>query len=375
MASLRIRTRKDGTQYTSVLFDHEGKQSSVSFDDHEAAVKFRNLMKQVGPGRALMILDTQQTTVTTMTVAEWVNHHIEHLTGVEKGSVKRYQAYLRNDIVPQFGATPLPVLSRDDIADWVNDMDDGDGNYVDNEQSPKTIHNKVRFFSGTMNAAVAAGHIPANPAKGVKLPKIAAGDRKVYLEHDEFLRLLAEIPPYWKPMVEFMVASGARWSEVTALTPRDVDRRRGTVRINKAWKSNESAARYLGGPKSHRGGRTIHVDPSILAKIDYSHELLFVNRDGTSVKNGFARRVWYPALQRSGIGKDLSPGQLRHTCASWLLAGGASFDDLQAHLGHESIETTLKHYAARDPRRGKGNATIIANALSPTVVPLRGRTG
>ena len=46
----------------------------------------------------LMILDTQQTTVTTMTVAEWVNHHIEHLTGVEKGSVKKYQAYLRNDI-------------------------------------------------------------------------------------------------------------------------------------------------------------------------------------------------------------------------------------------------------------------------------------
>jgi len=34
MATLRLRTRKDGSAYTSVLLRAEGKQSSMSFDDH-----------------------------------------------------------------------------------------------------------------------------------------------------------------------------------------------------------------------------------------------------------------------------------------------------------------------------------------------------
>ena len=40
----------------------------------------------------------------------------------------------------------------------------------------------------------------------------------------------------WRPLVEFLVASGARWGEVTALRPCDVDRAHGAVRITRAWK-------------------------------------------------------------------------------------------------------------------------------------------
>ncbi len=49
MAALRLRTRKDGSAYTSVLFRVNGKQSSLSFDDHAKAVQFKDLVNQVGP--------------------------------------------------------------------------------------------------------------------------------------------------------------------------------------------------------------------------------------------------------------------------------------------------------------------------------------
>lgn len=40
--------------------------------------------------------------------------------------MRRYRAYLANDITPVMGAMPLMALSRDDIAAWVNAMvDDG----------------------------------------------------------------------------------------------------------------------------------------------------------------------------------------------------------------------------------------------------------
>jgi hypothetical protein len=43
VASTRIRQRKDGTVFTSVLYVHEGKQSSTSFNDHAEALRFQDV--------------------------------------------------------------------------------------------------------------------------------------------------------------------------------------------------------------------------------------------------------------------------------------------------------------------------------------------
>ena len=83
----------------------------------------------------------------------------------------------------------------------------------------------------------------------------------------------------WRPLVEFLVASGARWGEVTALRPSDVDRVAGTVRITRAWKP------IAGGYESaHRRPRSrcapSNIPKSVLDKLDYSGEFLFVNQAG-----------------------------------------------------------------------------------------------
>ena len=48
MASLRIRQRKDGSTYTSVLYVLDGKQRSSSFDDYQEAVDFQTLANNNG---------------------------------------------------------------------------------------------------------------------------------------------------------------------------------------------------------------------------------------------------------------------------------------------------------------------------------------
>lgn len=55
MASIRIRQRKDGTAYTSVLDVHDGKQTSLSFNDHTEALKFQDVCNRLGPLEALRI--------------------------------------------------------------------------------------------------------------------------------------------------------------------------------------------------------------------------------------------------------------------------------------------------------------------------------
>jgi hypothetical protein len=83
MVTLRTRQRKDGTEYTSVLYRHNGKQSSLSFDDHAAAVKFRDVIDRYGVERALATVGVDQAQPTRgLTVEAWLTRHIDHLTGV-----------------------------------------------------------------------------------------------------------------------------------------------------------------------------------------------------------------------------------------------------------------------------------------------------
>jgi hypothetical protein len=238
-------TGKDGSAYTSVLFRAEGKQSSMSFDDHAKAVQFRDLGNRVGPAKAMDVLASATNAAAALTVEEWITHHLDHLTGVEAGTVQRYPAYLANDIAPMMGATPLVALGRDDIAAWVNAV-------VDDGASGKTIANKQRFLSGALNAAVAAGHLGANPCRGLRLPRWQRREM-VFLTEAEFATLLNAVTGYRRPFVEFLVASGARWSEATALRPGDVDVDQVTVRSVRAWKVVDGGIN-LGPPKSKRGG-------------------------------------------------------------------------------------------------------------------------
>jgi hypothetical protein len=75
VASLRIRRRKNGSTYTSVLYVLNGKQTSSSFNDHAEAVRFQVLANKTNPAKALEIWATQTPTADGFTVASWCTHH------------------------------------------------------------------------------------------------------------------------------------------------------------------------------------------------------------------------------------------------------------------------------------------------------------
>jgi integrase len=255
---------------------------------------------------------------------------------------------------------PLTALTRDDVARWIAGMET-DG------ASGKTIANKHGFLAGALNAAVRDGKLKGNPCDGNRLPR---WDREemVFLERDEFRQLLAAVPEYWRPLVEFLVSSGARWSEATALKPAAVDLAAGTVRISKAWKTGDGGY-TLGVPKTKMSVRTINVPKRVLEQLDLSGEWVFTNSgrgragDTGPVRiHSFNPNVWTPAVKRAkadGLRKKPRVHDLRHTCASWLIQAGRPLPAVQAHLGHESITTTVQVYGHLDRSSGQGNADAI----------------
>jgi integrase len=367
MASIRSNKRADGTVAHRVFFRHNGEQTCLTFDDRAIAEVLKSAIDQLGVDRALELHRIERKSrrhagarSDKMTVHDWIDQHIDHLTGVEQYTIDQYRAYLRNDIDPTIGHIPIDELTEHDIGNWVKTLETTGGRKGEG-QAPKTIKNKHGFLSAALGAAVPK-YIPANPAAGRRLPRSHDGDERDMrmLSHDEFTLLLSKVTEPWRPLVEFLVASGCRWGEAVAIKPGDVDRAANTVKIRRAWKYSNTKGYYIGPVKTKRSKRTINVPKHILDQLDYSGEWLFLNRTGDPVRyHGFKRRVWDPAVKRSGLMPAPTPHDLRHTCASWALNRGIPVTVVSRHLGHESIKVTVDIYGDVD----RTSAAAMADAM------------
>lgn len=367
MASIRPaeKPRRDGRMYWSVLYRLDGKQRSTSWYDHGDAKKFKTLVETLGPVDALRAVGLAPPKQRGgLTVADWLERYITQMTGVEQSTIDKYNQYAR-DIKPILGAIELAALTEEDVAAWVRHLETTNSRRG-RPRSPKTIKNMHGFLSGALGAAVPR-HIAANPAAGRRLPRGLGDEADIVdrlLSHDEFARLHTATTEYWRPLVEFMVASGFRWGEVSALQPADVDRANNTVRVRRAWKYS-SAGYTIGPPKTKRSRRTVDIPATVLDKLDYSHEWLFTNRDGGPVRySGFRDRVWDPAVKRAGLEPAPTPHALRHTCGSWMLNAGVPITVVSRHLGHESIQVTVDIYGHLDRTVAAQAAAVMGELLA-----------
>lgn len=357
MASLRIRTRTDGSTVTAVLWREHGTQTSLSFDDHAAALRFKALLEQAGPDKARQIIQAEKP-IRGHTLHTWCLEYIDGLTGIEDATRNRYRSYLTRDLAP-ISATPLFAVDERAIASWVNSLN-GSG---------KTIANKHGFLAGALNVAVRRGHMASNPCDHTRLPS-KVREEMCFLTAAEFTELRDAMTERWRPLTTFLVTTGCRFSEATAIQARDVDLTAGTLRVTRAWKYTGTNVAKLAGPKSKKGRRTINIPPQAIEALgDLSglgrEDFVFTTERGTPIRAQlYHNKAWRPALEEAVMnGKRPRPHDLRHTCASWMIAAGVPLPVIQAHLGHESISTTVGTYGHLDRSAGVAASAAIGAAL------------
>lgn len=376
-ASIRKRPRANGSTAYLVLYERDGKQGGITFDDPGQAEAMVALVRAHGPNRALEMhgLDPapRQRETAGQTVEQFLDEHIGALSGIEKKTVAEYRRYLTRDIAPTLGPIPLTGLVRTDISKWVNKLrEDG--------ASGKTIQNKIGFLSGALNSAVRDGHLPANPAAGIRLPRTVRREMQI-LSVAEFNLLKGTFTERWHPLLDLLVTSGCRFSEATALTPSDVDTAQGTIRIRQAWKRipDGDGDRYeLGQPKTRRSNRTIKIPASVLDNLDLTGEWVFTGTRGGPVRiYSWRSNVWTKSLEKAKtvdpddpdkpvLTKSIRIHDLRHTAASWLLGAGVPLIEVSAHLGHEDTSVTSKIYGHLMPGVGSAAADAMTKLLIPS---------
>jgi integrase len=157
------------------------------------------------------------------------------------------------------------------------------------------------------------------------------------LDKKEIALLLSEClkskNPHLYAIVSFLLATGARKSEVLGLKVGDVDFERSTVTFRNT-KNGEN--------------RTIHVVQhvlDILRNVDRKRivmsEFLFPSVDGK--KPADIRGAWERVVSDIGL-KNVSLHTLRHTVASHLAMSGSSALEIGNILGHKSM-SMIKRYS------------------------------
>jgi integrase len=357
-ASIHTRALAGGGSSYRVRWRQDGAQKIQTFTDLASAETFRRNVEKWGPQRAYEILGISDVmdAEDRWTVTDAATHHVDHLTGVEPGTIAQYRRYIANDLGP---LADLPVIAVETtaVSAWVQWLE-GRGN------RGKTVANKHGWLYSVFARAVAEKRIPTNPCEDTRLPDKAPAEEPVFLTRAEFDAIHQTLTPHWRPLALWLVSTGCRFSEATALRVGDIDVEQSTARITRAWKAKRGAPR-LAGPKSRAGRRTIDLPAQAIDILDLERpasELLFLNTVGNRVTYEAFYKRWYAARLKHGI--DCSPHDLRHTCASWMILGGTPLPVVQRHLGHESIQTTVGVYGHIDRASSKSAADIIGRILA-----------
>lgn len=394
MASIQARVRTDGSASYRVQFRIDKQMRSKSFADPRGAQQFADQVKRVGAPAALAVWESRQArTAGVPTFREWVDTYLDeasgYLTGIQTGTRDGYRQIAKKSLVPILGDIPVDAVTKQDVGRWIawqeaqpSARSPKKGGTV----SAKTVRNYHSLLSAVFSAAIEAKHRTDNPARGARMSR-GQKHEAVFLTANEFAVLLHFVPPHYKSLVAFLVSSGMRWSEATALEKRDVnlDQAPPTARVTKAWKKGGE----IGPPKSERGRRTVALFAEITAFLPLDGEgssLLFQGpQNGARVWYGpFKTRVWDRAVSAANdrercedagltpLGKKPTPHDLRHTHASWLIASGTPLPYVQAQLGHEKITTTVDTYGHLVPEAHSQLSAIMQQTMAHVLPALEG---
>ncbi len=247
----------------------------------------------------------------------------------------------RVHVQPQWATVRIVDVDQLAVETWIAGM-------VRQGAGATTVLRAHGVLSGILADAVKAKRLALNPAKGVQnLPRKSAR-RHVYLSADD-VRSLADESGERRTLVLVLAYCGLRWGEAVALRVQDVEflRRRITVSQNAVQLGVDHAV----GPTKGGKVRSVPVpgfvldELSLLSASKSPSDLIFVGPAGGFLPRPKSVGGWFAAaVRRAGV-QQITPHDLRHTCASLAVSAGVNVLALQRMLGHTSAKVTLDTYA------------------------------
>ena len=369
MATISTRKGVNGESYRVGYYDKSGKfKFTPTMKNKAGAERIAEIIDKQGFEVALKVLNVTQKS-NMLTLREWFVKHLERKAiTIEDGTIAGYEKEAERTWMPHLGDYPLDTITEDAVIAWVTwQMKQPTARSLAKRdkqkrygmkplspieyQSPKTVRNAHGLLSSVLDSALHADLVGKNVAKRAPVPKDALREEKEIFSREEWETFYAAMDDHYKPLTGFLLVTGVRIGEASAVRVGDVNASANTVSVVRSWKKARKGT-AIGAPKTVRSRRVIMVDEWVVKSLRPlmegrgKDELLFTApRGGKIHAHRFNERQWAAAREASGIDKHLTPHSLRHTFASWQLMAGVPPQVVQMRMGHESLATTSKVYA------------------------------
>ncbi len=183
----------------------------------------------------------------------------------------------------------------------------------------------------------------------------APGEKLSPFTADEVARILESAsqddPSGWeRRLLEVLFFTGMRRGEAFGLRWSNVFFDRDAIAVRRSLTIHGESS-----PKTGRSIRDIEMLPRVrdalleqrrwvTGRFELGSEFVFPNGVGSPLEvHNFSFRVWPRIVRQAGV-PYRALKQTRHTFATLMLQHGAPLDWLQRQMGHEDLETLIKHY-------------------------------
>lgn len=296
------------------------------------------------------------------TVAEFLDAWLQDVAkpSVRPRTYDCYSDIVERHIKPALGGVRLSKLSPQHLQKLYR------------EKQEAGLTRTVRLCHAVLHRALGQaakwGLVPRNVADLVDAPKVPKKEFTP-LSPEEAQRFLAAAEgDRFYALYVLAVVCGLRQAELLALRWGDLNLEEGTLQVRHQlqWRKRkdgeEGPAWVLTEPKSAKSRRVVTL-PAVavaalkkhkvrqmeerlrLGEVWQEHGLVFPSEIGTPMQpSNLIRRSFHPLLEKAGLPR-IRFHDLRHTCATVLLAQGVHPKLVQEQLGHSQISLTLDTYS------------------------------
>lgn len=290
-----------------------------------------------------------------VTVQQYAQSWLERLgsSGLKPATVSNYRWVLDRHVLPNIGRQRLVALSPQHVRTLLLTVSESG-------VSARTVQLSRAVLRSMLADAERDQLIHRNVAALVKGPRVERQE-VVPWTADEAGQFLTSLEGHrLRPLFAVGVALGLRKGELLALRWQDVDLDVGVLRVRATvQRLGKGVGLVTGSPKTARSRRTLPL-PRVLVETLRDHRtaqelereeapswhdagLVFTTSKGTMIEPRNLNRFLDEAIARAGL-RRIRFHDLRHTCASLLLAQGVSPRVVMEVLGHSQMSMTTDLY-------------------------------
>jgi integrase len=354
-----VRGRKRGNDEGTVYQRQDGRWVAAVRDVNgrrvyryartraEAAAKLTLALKATADGIAL---PSEQQTVAEFLTA-WLEESARRT--LRPSTFRSYRQIVRDHILPEIGNVRLARLSPQQVQRLINHR-------LESGLSPQSVLYVRGVLRRALNEALRWGLVARNVAALVQPPRVRRYEITP-LDAEQAQRLLTAIRgDRLEALFSVALAVGLRQGEALGLRWDDVDLDTGVLRVRHALQAVDGQL-VLVDPKTSRSRRSIQL-PSLAVDALREHRIrqsaerarvgeawsdqgfVFTSQMGRPLHGATVTHRFQQLLATAGLPRQRFH-DLRHGCATLLLAQGVSPRVVMDVLGHSAITLTLNTYS------------------------------